>query len=44
MRKAWAGDDQLTRNDTLNQAKNRRVEIKIYPAEAGGLQVGKAER
>ncbi len=23
-------------NDALNHAKNRRVEIKIYPAEAGG--------
>ena len=23
-------------NDPLNQAKNRRVEIKVYPAEAGG--------
>lgn len=23
--------------DPLNQAKNRRVEIKVYPAEAGGL-------
>ncbi len=25
-------------DDPLNQAKNRRVEIKVYPAEAGGLQ------
>jgi outer membrane protein OmpA-like peptidoglycan-associated protein len=32
--KGW--DVPADPNDPLNQAKNRRVEIKIYPAEAGG--------
>jgi outer membrane protein OmpA-like peptidoglycan-associated protein len=32
--KGW--DVPADPNDRLNHAKNRRVEIKIYPAEAGG--------
>jgi len=32
--KGW--DAPADPNDALNHAKNRRVEIKIYPAEAGG--------
>ncbi len=32
--KGW--DVPADSNDPQNQAKNRRVEIKIYPAEAGG--------
>jgi OOP family OmpA-OmpF porin len=29
-------DRPANEDDPLNQAKNRRVEIKVYPAEAGG--------
>ncbi len=31
-------DRPYDKNDLLNQAKNRRVEIKIYPAESGGAE------
>ena len=34
--RAWAGTAPRTRPIPSNHAKNRRVEIKVYPAEAGG--------
>ena len=31
----WAGSDRRIQAIRMNQAKNRRVEIKVYPLEAG---------